>query len=115
MMATEYGGAPSWEDWSQPRTLGPYRLLEPLGVNAADTVYLARVDGAHRLQRWVALRVVEGASAGDHGQVRELCVQARRAASIAHPNLMTVFDVAESDGSWWVATEYLLGESAEQL
>src|SRR5579883_1654166 len=61
MMATEYGGAPSWEDWSQPRTLGPYRLLEPLGVNAADTVYLARVDGAHRLQRWVALRVVERA------------------------------------------------------
>ncbi len=108
-------GSTRREDGAEPRTLGPYRLVERLGESGLDAVYLARIDGPHRFQRWVALRVVEGAGAHDQARVRELCEAARTAASIVHPNFTTVFDVGESDGRWWVATELLLGESAHEI
>ena len=56
----------------EPRTLGPYRLVETLGANAFDTVHLARLDGAHGLPRWVALRVFEGWGIRDRAHVRQL-------------------------------------------
>lgn len=109
MLAVAQSGGTSREE--SPHVVGPYRILESLGVNAIDAVYLARVDGPHGLQRRAALRVVDAASA----HARGLCDAARTMASLAHPSLVSVLDFGESDGWAWVATEHVVGESAHDI
>ena len=101
----------SRDDSKPPHVLGPYRILDVLGVNAIDTVYLALFDGPHGFQRRAALRVVDDTNV----HARDLRDAARAAATIVHPSFVTVLDIGESDGSAWVATEHLLGESAQDV
>jgi hypothetical protein len=108
MTATAHPKLPR-EDASGLRALDPYRVVATLGENDVDAVHLARVDGAHGFSRWVVLRVF------DRVHARELCAQARVAATITHPSLTAVFDVGDRDGVGWVATEYVLGETVDAI
>lgn len=70
--------------------LGPYRLISQLGKGAMGEVWRARDQ---RLDRYVALKVLPPDQAGDperrHRQLRE----ARAAAQVGHPNVVTLYDI----------------------
>ncbi|MEV4925164.1 serine/threonine-protein kinase [Streptomyces roseoverticillatus] len=91
---------------------GRYRLLEQLGHGGMGVVWRARDEV---LDREVAVKEVR-APAGllDH-EIRQLYVrlerEARAAARIAHPHVVTVFDVASDEGRPWIVMELVRGLS----
>ena len=85
------------------RTFGPYRLIELLGEGGMGRVYRA-VDP--RLRRDVAVKILHEQSAD---RVRRLRTEARAAAALNHPNIVSVYDVGEADGTEYIVTELVRG------
>jgi len=64
-----------------------------------------------RLRREVAVKVLPSAFAADAERLRRFDQEARAASALNHPNVLTVFDVGQSDGSPYLVTELLEGET----
>jgi eukaryotic-like serine/threonine-protein kinase len=84
-----------------------YRLLAPIGLGSSGRVYVA--DDV-RLRRRVAVKVLHGALADDAGFLRRFRAEAQLAASLHHPNVVTVFDWGE-DTVPFMVLELLSGGS----
>jgi Tol biopolymer transport system component len=91
--------------------LGPYEVLSHIGSGGMGEVYRAR-DG--RLGRLVAVKVLPASLADDPDRARRFEQEARAASALAHPNILTVFDVGTSDGAPYLVTELLEGETLRQ-
>jgi eukaryotic-like serine/threonine-protein kinase len=87
---------------------GPYEILAPLGAGGMGEVYRARDS---RLGRDVALKIIPGSFARDGDRLRRFEQEARAVAALNHPNILAVFDVGEFDGSPFLVSELLEGES----
>lgn len=98
-----------------PRVLGRYHLLEELSENAIGVLHLARLEGPNGFQRWSAVRRVHPHLAADPSFARDFFDAARAAASLRHPNVEATLDVGDTDGTLWVALEYLHGERVAHL
>ena len=100
---------------SQPHTFGRYEVVRPLGRGAIGEVYLARDPQLHRL---VAIKILSGLSAlppGEQDEARERFLrEARSAAALNHPNIVTVHDVGEQDGHPYIAMEFLEGTTLDR-
>jgi serine/threonine-protein kinase len=68
---------------------GRYRLVAPIGTGASGRVYAA---WDVKLQRKVAVKVLHAALADDAGFLRRFRAEAQLAASLHHPNVVTVYD-----------------------
>jgi serine/threonine-protein kinase len=75
------------------------------------TVYLARVAGPGGFEKYVALKLIHTHLARLKSFRDMFLDEARIAAQITHPNVCTVFDFGEAQGTYYLAMEYLLGES----
>jgi serine/threonine-protein kinase len=88
-------------------TLGTYRIERLLGRGGMGAVFLAYDTTLHRP---VALKVVEAPS--DGGSARSSVLrEARNAAALNHPNICTIHEVGEANGSAFIAMEYVEGRS----
>lgn len=72
--------------------IGKYRVLSQLGKGAMGEVWRARDE---RLDRYVALKVLPAELAGDPERRARLLREARAAAAIRHPNVVTLYDIVE--------------------
>src|SRR5437868_13969222 len=90
---------------------GRYRLLVPIGTGASGRVYAAEDV---QLRRRVAVKVLHAALAGDSGFLRRFRAEAQVAASLHHPNVMTVYDWGDDDVPFMVL-ELLKGGSLRGL
>jgi serine/threonine-protein kinase len=91
------------------RQLGAYRLLEPLGAGAHATVYRAthQLMGVER-----AVKVLRPSAASCPEQREQFMREARIAATIRHPNLVSVFDCGvDPDGTAYIVMEYVAGRT----
>lgn len=89
---------------------GRYRLVEHIDSGGAADVWLARDE---RLDRDVAVKLL-GAKADDAFRER-FTQEARRAASVTHPNVVTVFDEGREGDDAYMVMEYVRGKSLRQL
>ncbi len=86
------------------RTVGRYGILRELGRGGMAVVYLARqVD----LDRLVALKELAAFHAADADFARRFVRESRLAGSLVHPNVITVFDYFEHEGTPYIAMEYV--------
>ena len=86
------------------RTVGRYGILRELGRGGMAVVYLARqVD----LDRLVALKELAAFHAADPDFARRFVRESRLAGSLVHPNVVTVFDYFEHEGTPYIAMEYV--------
>ncbi len=92
--------------------LGPYEVLAPLGAGGMGEVYRAK-DA--RLGRDVALKVLPTEVAKDADRRSRFEQEARAASALAHPNIIAVYDVGESDSSVWIAMELVEGRTVRDL
>src|SRR5713226_9151311 len=92
--------------------LGPYEVLAPLGAGGMGEVYRAK-DA--RLGRDVALKVLPTDVARDAGRRSRFEQEARAASALAHPNIVAVYEVGESDSSVWIAMELVEGRTVRDL
>jgi len=88
--------------------LGPYTILSPIGAGGMGEVYRARDP---RLGREVAVKVLPAAVSGDGDRLRRFEQEARAASALNHPNILTVFDTGSQDGTVYLVTEILEGET----
>ncbi len=88
------------------RLAGRYLLLERIDAGGAGEVWRARDE---RLGREVALKIV-GANADEAFRER-FADEARRAASVAHPNVVTVFDEGRDGTDSFMVMEYVRGKT----
>src|SRR5215475_2814836 len=90
------------------QVLGHYRVLDEIGTGGMGDGYRARDE---RLGRDVALKLVHPASAQDKDRLRRFELEARAAASLHHPNIVAVYDVGVHEGTPFIVTELLEGET----
>ena len=69
----------------------------------------------HRLDRDVALKMIAGPLASNPDRVRRFEQEARAASRLAHPNVLSVFDVGTHDGVPYIVSEVVEGESLAEL
>jgi len=89
------------------RKIGPYTLLERLGAGGIGEVWKARDS---RLNRVVAIKFITAARQGS-SPAAELLREARAASALNHPNIITIFDVGESEAGTYLAMEFVPGET----
>jgi len=88
--------------------LGRYRIEERLGAGGMGVVWRAHDP---ELRRDVALKVLPDAMVADVGARARLLREARAAAALNHPAILTIYDVGEADGHVYIAMEYVPGRS----
>src|SRR6266550_1113244 len=91
--------------------LGPYEILSPLGVGGMGEVYRARDP---RLGREVAIKVLPESLTQDSDRLRRFEQEARAAGALNHPNITAVYDIGSVDGSPYIVTELLEGETLRE-
>ena len=98
-------------DLSVGDQLGRFAILGPLGAGGMGEVYRARDP---QLQRDVAIKILPAAFSGDPERQRRFEQEARAAGSLSHPSIVAVHDVGVHDGSLFIVTELLEGETLRE-
>ncbi len=94
-----------------PRRLGKYELVAKIGEGGMAEVHLARQRGPRRFQKLVVLKLVHSKLASKPAVAEALLDEARIAALVKHPNVVDIYDLGEEKGNYFIAMEYLEGES----
>ncbi len=95
------------------KTLGNrYEMLEEVGMGGMATVYKARCN---LLNRFVAVKVLKDEFSKDAEFVKRFRAEAQSAASLTHPNIVSVYDVGEENGINYIVMEYLEGDTLKDF
>jgi Tol biopolymer transport system component/tRNA A-37 threonylcarbamoyl transferase component Bud32 len=92
--------------------LGPYEILAPIGAGGMGEVYRARDP---RLGREVAIKVLPADRLSDEGRRQRFLREARSAAALTHPHIVTVYEVESADGIDFLVMEYVRGKSLDAV
>jgi serine/threonine protein kinase len=93
----------------QPATrLGPYEVVAQIGSGGMGEVYRARDT---RLGRDVAIKVLPAGFASDRERLHRFEQEARAIAALDHPNILAIHDVGSREGTPYLVTGLLEGES----
>lgn len=95
-----------------PARIAGYEIRAILGAGGMGVVYHAREI---RLERDVALKVLEASVARDPAYRRRFDDEARAASGLSHPNIVTVYGVGEADGTPYIAMELVRGRTLAQV
>ena len=91
---------------------GRYRILRKLGAGGMANVYLAEDQ---ELGRRVAIKILNERHANDEQFVERFRREAKNAAALSHPNIVSIYDRGEAEGTYYIAMEYLDGRSLKEL
>ncbi len=91
--------------------LGPYEILTALGAGGMGEVYKARDT---RLDRAVAIKILPAVLAADPQFRERFDREARAISQLSHPNICTLHDIGQHEGTAFLVMELLDGESLEQ-
>ncbi len=91
---------------------GRYRILRKLGAGGMANVYLAEDED---LGRRVAIKILNDRYADDESFTERFRREAKSAASLSHPNIVSIYDRGESEGRAYIAMEVVEGESLKEL
>ncbi len=95
---------------------GRYRLKEPIGRGAMGTVWRAWDEILDREVAVKELRISESLDPDERAKAYQRTHrEARTAARLSHPGVVTVFDVAEEDGRPWIIMELVAARSLDQI
>lgn len=105
---------------NEPKSSGPsgrvlngrYSLIAPVGGGGMATVYKARDN---ILGRIVAVKILREQYAEDEPFVARFRREAQSAANLTHPNIVSVYDVGQSDDIHYIVMEFVAGQSLKEL
>lgn len=86
--------------------LGDYEILGVLGIGGMGEVYRARDT---RLGREVALKILPATLTGSPARVARFQSEARAASALNHPNSVTIYEIGQANGTWFIAAELIEG------
>jgi serine/threonine protein kinase/beta-lactam-binding protein with PASTA domain len=91
---------------------GRYQVVRKLGAGGMANVYLAEDQ---ELGRRVAIKILNDRHAGDEQFVERFRREAKNAAALSHPNIVSIYDRGEAEGTYYIAMEFLEGRSLKEL
>ncbi|HSE24333.1 MAG TPA: serine/threonine-protein kinase [Pyrinomonadaceae bacterium] len=91
--------------------LGRYEIRSHIGAGGMGDVYLARDT---ELDRSVALKVLPPSVAADQQRMRRFVQEAKAASSLNHQNIITIYEIGETDSTRFIATEFVDGITLRQ-
>ena len=94
------------------RTIGHYRVLSAVGRGGMGEVFLGEDT---RLGRKVALKFVALEAADDAERGDRLFREARAASALNHPNIVTVYEIGETDTGRFIAMEFVTGRTLRDV
>ncbi|APR83879.1 Hypothetical protein A7982_09228 [Minicystis rosea] len=97
--------------WRPPPSLDEYRLIQLVGRGGMGEVYLAHDE---ILDRSVAVKLISGIDPDPASKDRFL-LEARAAARLQHPNVLTVYRVGELEGRPYLITEFIHGKGLDEV
>ncbi len=94
------------------RKIGHYQIISLLGTGGMGEVYLAQDT---RLGRQIALKLLPQEFTTDRERVARFEQEARAASALNHPNIITIFEIGQVDGTHYIATEFIDGQTLRHL
>ncbi len=91
---------------------GRYLIIRKLGTGGMANVYLAEDQ---ELGRRVAIKILDDRHAQDVQFVERFRREATNAAGLSHPNIVSIYDRGEAEGTYYIAMEYLDGRTLKEL
>ena len=89
-----------------------YEILEKIGNGGMATVYKAQ-DTV--LKRYVAVKVLKEEFTTDEEFIRRFNTEAQSAASLAHPNIVSIYDVGTENNIYYIVMELIQGKTLKQI
>ncbi len=93
-------------------TLGHYKVTEQIGAGGMGVVYKA-LD--LHLDRFVALKILPPEKVAEPERKRRFVQEAKAASALNHPNIVHVYDIDQTDGTDFIAMEYVDGKTLGEL
>jgi eukaryotic-like serine/threonine-protein kinase len=90
------------------QSLGHFEIMAHLGSGGMGDVYLAEDNGLHRK---VALKLLPAQLSADPERLRRFEREAQAASGLNHPNILTIHEIGETNGTHFIATEFIEGET----
>ncbi len=91
--------------------LGRYEIRSKIGEGGMGEVYLASDT---RLERNVALKTLPTDVAADRHRMSRFEQEAKAASALNHPNILTIYEIDQADSTYFIATEFIDGETLRQ-
>src|SRR3954468_2157654 len=88
-----------------------YKILSAIGAGGMGEIYLAEDS---RLDRRVALKILPPAFAEDKDRMSRFVREAKSASALNHPNIITIHEIGESEGTHFIATEFIDGKTLRE-
>jgi serine/threonine protein kinase/sugar lactone lactonase YvrE len=92
--------------------LGRYEIRSKIGAGGMGEVYLARDS---QLDRDIALKILPAAVASDRDRMERFVREAKAAAALNHPNIAHIYEVGETEGTHFIAMEFIDGITLREL
>ncbi len=97
------------------QTFGKYQLDQLIAVGGMAEVFLARQSGPAGFQKQLVVKRILPQFAQDAKFIQMFLDEARLAAQLAHPNLVQIFELGEEQGAYYIAMEYIDGETVADI
>ena len=89
-----------------------YEIIEKIGIGGMATVYKARCK---LLNRNVAVKILKDEFANDSEFIKRFQVEAQAAASLSHPNIVSIYDVGNESNLHYIVMELIEGETLKEV
>src|SRR5579863_1691322 len=94
------------------RTISHYEILEKVGEGGMGVVYKAKDT---HLDRFVAIKVLPPEKVADPDRRRHFTQEAKAASALNHPNIITIYDIDEDHGVYFISMELVAGKTLSSL
>ncbi len=88
-----------------------YRIISRIGTGGMGEVFLAKDK---QLERKVAIKLLRKKFGQNEDSLRRFILEAKSASALNHPNIITIYEIGESDGSNYIASEYIEGKTLHE-
>src|SRR5215218_8772856 len=94
-----------------PETFGRYQLLKKLATGGMGQGFLARQQGPVGFEKLVEVKRILPHLTEEEEFIHMFFDEARIASHLNHPNIAQIYDLGEAEGTYYIAMEYVHGES----
>jgi serine/threonine-protein kinase len=101
--------------WVPGATVGRYALITPIATGGMAQIWLARQLGLHGFEKIVVVKRMVSSVEADPDHIEMFFSEARLAAQLNHPNIVQIFELGEEAGAFFIAMEFVDGESLSSV